>query len=128
MAAAAALCVAPDGFTVAAFAAKVRALTGQSDNAYTTRQAAYDVRKLRAHQLLLKPLHSRHYIVPPDAARTMVAVTALRDHVVAPILAGVHSPRQGPRPATWTAVDRNYETLRIDMQHLFATRNIATAA
>jgi hypothetical protein len=125
LAAAAALSVAPDGFTVADLAAKVHAMTGTD---YSVRQAAYDIKKLRAKQLLLKPPHSRRYHVPPEAARTMSALTVLRDHVIAPILAGVRSPRQGRKPAAWTAVDRDYETLRVDMQTLFQDLGIATAA
>jgi len=37
---------APEGFTVAELTDKVHSMTGQSD--YSTRQAAYDIRKLRA--------------------------------------------------------------------------------
>jgi hypothetical protein len=43
----------------------------------------------------------------------------LRDHVIAPILAGVRTPAWGASPETWTAADRDYETLRIGMQTLF---------
>jgi hypothetical protein len=52
----------------------------------------------------------------------------LRQQVIAPILAGVRSPRQGRKPAHWTAVDRDYETLRINMQTLFNDLAIATTA
>ena len=48
----------------------------------------------------------------------------LRDQVIAPILAGVRSPRPGRKPAHWTLIDRNYETLRIDMQALFRNLGI----
>jgi hypothetical protein len=54
-----------------------------------------------------------------DAARTIAALLALRDHVITPILAGVRSPRMGRKPKIWTAVDRDYENLRIGMQTLF---------
>ena len=55
---------------------------------------------------------------------------ALRDHVIAPILAGVRSPRLGRKPASWTRIDRRYETLRVSMQDLFHDLGItpATAA
>ena len=43
----------------------------------------------------------------------------LRDQVINPILAGVHSPRRGRKPGTWTRTERDYETLRIGMQALF---------
>lgn len=119
LSAALALAPAPNGFTVAQFAAKVHALTGTSDTDYSIRQAAYDLRKLRGKQLLDKPGRTRRYRVPPPSARTIAALLTLRDQVIAPILAGVRSPRIGRKPATWTSVDRHYEKIRIDMQHLF---------
>ncbi len=117
LSAALALTAAPRGFTVAEHAAKVAAMTGQAG--YTIRQAAYDLRKLRAKGLAGKPGRSRRCHIPPDAARTIAALLALRDQVIAPILAGVRSPRMGRKPTTWTAVDRDYEQIRIDMQALF---------
>jgi hypothetical protein len=123
--AALALAAAPAGFTVADFAAKVHALTGQTDGDYTIRQAAYDLRKIRGKHLVDKPGRSRRYHVPPDAARAIAALLTLREHVIAPILAGVRSPRLGRKPAHWTAVDRDYETLRIDMHTLFDHLGIA---
>jgi hypothetical protein len=63
---------------------------------------------------------------PPQAARTIVALLTLRDHIIAPILAGVRSPRMGRKPKIWTTVDRDYETLRIDMQTLFEHVGIQT--
>jgi len=66
--------------------------------------------------------------VPPQAARAIVALSALRDQVVGPILAGVRSPRQGRKPACWTSVDRDYETLRIDMQVLLRDLGIETTS
>jgi hypothetical protein len=117
LAAALALTPAPRGFTVAEFTAKVQAMTGH--DGYTIRQAAYDLRKLRGKGLVEKPPRTRRYHVPFRAARTVAALLALRDQVIAPILAGVRSPRMGRKPAVWTRVDRDYETLRIGMQTLF---------
>jgi len=99
-------------------------MTGQES--YTVRQAAYDLRKLRGKNLTLKPGRSRRYQIPEDAARVIVGLLTLRDHVIAPILAGVRSPRMGRKPATWTAIDRDYETLRISMQALFSDLGIKT--
>src|SRR5262245_21128860 len=124
--AALALPPAPGGFTAAEHAARVRQITGQ--DGYTTRQAGYDLRKLRGKQLLDKPGRTRRYHVPPQAARIIAALLTLRDHVIAPILAGVRSPRMGRKPKIWTAADRRYETLRIDMQDLFRDLGITAAA
>ena len=117
LSAALALAPAPGGFTAGEHAAKVRQMAGHAG--YTTRQAAYDLRKLRGKQLIDKPGRTRRYHVPPAAARTIAALLTLRDHVIAPILAGVRSPRMGRKPAHWTRVDRDYENLRIGMQTLF---------
>ena len=124
LSAALSLAPAPGGFTVAEHAAKVRATPGHEG--YTTRQAAYDLRKLRGKQLISKPGRTRRYHVPADSARVIAALLALRDHVIAPILAGVRSPRTGRKPKIWTAVDRDYENLRIGMQTLFRHVGIDT--
>jgi hypothetical protein len=126
LAAALALAAAPHGFTVAEHAAKAATMTGLTG--YTIRQAAYDLRKLRGKGLAVKPGRTRRYHIPPDAARTIAGLLALRDHVIAPILAGVRSPRPGPRPSTWTRIDRDYKTLRIGMQTLFHDLGIAPIA
>ena len=124
--AALALTPAPNGFTVAQFTAKVHALTGADHCGYTVRQAGYDLRKLRGKQLVDKPGRSRRYHVGAPAARTIAALLTLRDQVIAPILAGLRSPRMGRKPAHWTRVDRDYERLRIDMQTLFSDLAIET--
>jgi hypothetical protein len=126
LAAALALAVAPDGFTVAEFAAKVHALTGQTAADYTLRQAAYDLRKLRGKQLVIKPGRTHRYHVSPQAARTITGLSVLRDHVIAPILAGIGKPRPGRPPATRTRVDRDYQTLRADMRTLLEDLGLST--
>jgi hypothetical protein len=126
LAAALALAPAPHGFTVADFAARVCQMTRQ--DRYTIRQAAYDLRKLRGKNLIGKPSRTRRYHVPPQAARTIAGLLALRNHIIAPILAGIRSPRPGRKPAHWTAIDRDYETLRAGMQTLFNHLGIDTPA
>jgi hypothetical protein len=130
LAAALALAAAPHGFTVAQFTAKAQHLNTHAG--YTIRQGAYDLRKLRGKGLAVKPGRTRRYHIPPEAARTIAALLALRDQVIAPILAGVRTPRRGRKPAHWTRIDRDYETLRIGMQTLFDDLGIkpiaATAA
>ncbi len=126
LSAALALAPAPHGFTVAEFTATVLRLSGQAG--YTIRQGGYDLRKLRGKGLAVKPGHTRRYHIPPDATRTIAALLALRDQVIAPILAGVRSPRMGRKPVHWTRIDRDYETLRIGMQTLFHDLGITSAA
>src|SRR6478736_3681758 len=105
---------------------RVRVMTGQNTTDCSTRHASYDLRKIRGKHLVDKPGRTRRYHVPPEAARTIAALLTLRDHVIAPIIAGVRSPRLGRKPVTWTPVDRDYETLRVDLQTLFTHLGITT--
>jgi len=125
LAAVLALAALPTGFTVAQLAAKIQQMTGQTDGDYTSRQAAYDLKKLRGKGLVVKPGRSRRYHAPPDALRTITALLVLRDQVIRPILAGVRVPRRSRKPKTWTRADQHYETLRIDMKALFTDLGIA---
>jgi hypothetical protein len=124
LAAVLALSAAPGGFTVTDLATKVHTMTGQTG--YTTRQAAYDLRKLRAKNLIVKPGRSRRYHLPPQPARIITALLTLREQVISPILAGIQSPRRGRKPAHWTSIDRDHETLRTQMQTLFHHLGITT--
>jgi hypothetical protein len=124
LAAVLALAAAPGGFSVQDLATKVHTMTGQTT--YTTRQAAYDLRKLRGKELITKPGRSRRYHLPPQPARIITALLALREQVISPILAGIRNPRMGRKPTHWTRVDHDYETLRITMQTLFHDLGITT--
>jgi len=126
LAAVLALASSPTGFTVGELTTKARAMTGQTPADYTVRQAAYDLKKLRGKGLINKRGRSRRYQVQPPAMRAIAALFILRDHVIAPILAGVRSPRLGRKPATWTPVDR-HQQLRIRMQPLFQELGIIAA-
>ena len=126
--AALALAVAPAGFTVAEFTAKVRAMTGQTSEDYSVRQGAYDLRKLRGKQLVIKPRRTRRYHVPELAGRTIAALLTLRDKIIAPLAAGIRTPRRGMPPKNWSTIDRNYETLRRDMKTLLTNLGITTKA
>ena len=110
LAAVLALAASPDGFTVADMTAKVHAMTGQTHATYNTRHAAYDLRKLRGKQLVGKPVRTRRYYLPGPAARTISALLTLRDHVIAPILAGVQIRRHDHVPARLTPSTRTTNT------------------
>jgi hypothetical protein len=83
LAAVLALAAAPNGFTVAAFTAQVHPATGQTDTDYTTRQGAYELRKLRGKQLITQPRRTRRYQIPAPAARTIATLLTQGHCVVA---------------------------------------------
>jgi len=104
--------------------AKVRATTGRTG--YTTRQAAYDLKKLRGKHLVDKPGRTRRYHVQPTAVRAVTAVLTLREKVIAPLVAGVRDDLDHT-PGTCTRIDRDYQRLRADMRVLFDNLGITTA-
>jgi hypothetical protein len=101
LSAALALAAAPRGFTGAEHAAKVQHLDRQAG--YTARQAADDLRKLRGKGPGVKPARTRRYHIPPTQARTIAALLAFRDQVIASILAGSAAPAADANPRTGPA-------------------------
>ena len=55
-----------------------------------------------------------------------MALRRLRYQFIAPIFAGIRSPKMGRKPAHWTRVDRDYERIRIKTQALFNDLAIET--
>jgi len=98
LSAALALATAPRGFTVADFTAKVQAMTGQAS--YTTRQAGYDIRRLRGKNLAERPGGSRCYLVSPPGRvhHRRPAYPARPNHRP--------DPRRGPQPPPWPQTRR----------------------
>jgi len=118
------LCTAPDGFTVAEVAAKVRERSGWNENQYSARHAAYDLAKLRGKNLIDRPVHSHRFNADPTGMRTMCAYLLLREQVIKPLLAGVTRPRGRP-PKTVHPIDQHYIRLREEMHATFETLGLA---
>ena len=129
-----ALAPAPRGFTVGELAAKVQQVAGPVID-YGARRAAYDLKKLRAKELVSRLGRSRRYEVPAPALRTIAALVVLRDKVLKPLLAALANPlapnpaarRQGRPPKTWRPIDDHYQTLRITMHALLGELHVARA-
>jgi hypothetical protein len=120
-----ALAPAPAGFTAVHFRAKVQSMSGQSDADYMLRQAAYDLKKLPAKDLLTNLGRSRRYQLSPPSMCAITALLVLREHVVGPLLAGARTPARPSRPPTLTIIDQHYLQLQLDMQPLFHELGIA---
>ena len=118
-----ALAARPRGFTASQLAAEVQS-HGQA--LYGPRRATYDLKKLRAKQLVRKVERTRRYEATPHGARALSALLVLRDKVIKPLLAAACQPqRRGRPPSNLTAVDQHYHTLRGTMSELFEQLAIA---
>jgi hypothetical protein len=119
------LACGPHGFTAGDVADRVRSTAGMTDSNYDARRAAYDIKKLRGKDFLNKLPHSRRYLVPPHALRTIAALVILREKLLRPMLAAVHKPRISHPPRNCTPIDQHYENLRQDMFTLMQDLRIA---
>ena len=119
------MAASPNGFKVADVADKVREILNIGPEAYTARQAAYDIRKLRGKNLVYKIEHSRRYRVSPAGLRAMTALLVLREKVIKPLLAGAGEPRGDQKPKNQHPIDAQYEALQHQMLNLFELIGIA---
>lgn len=118
-----ALSPAPRGFCLTDLQAKVHAMTGR--HSYTKREAAYDLKKLRAKQLVAKLGRSRRYQVVPAGIRAITALLILRNEVIKPLLAGVKTSSPCSKPPISTLIDQRYDKVRTDIQSVFEELGIA---
>lgn len=114
-----ALSTSPTGFTASELACKARNLGGLSDPAYTARQAAYDIKKLRGKQWVQRKGNSRRYELLPVGLRAMAALVVIRDDVIKPLLAAQCGLKPGRRPTQTAPIDAHYAALRHQMRDLF---------
>jgi hypothetical protein len=119
-----ALCTSPNGFKAGELAATVRSLGGPSVQ-YTVRQAGYDIRKLRAKNILQKPPRNNRYRPSASGLRALATVVLLRAKVIRPLLASECRLRSGAPPKQPVLIDRHYRALQREMRELFTTIGIA---
>jgi hypothetical protein len=114
-----ALAPSPNGFAVSELAAKVCQILSLAPHLYSTRQAAYDLKKLRTKQLVQKLPHSRRYTPTDIGLSAISALLVLREKVVRPVLAGAGKPKQGPKPKNPTPLDETYRAIQALFRQLF---------
>lgn len=113
------------GITSAELAAKVNEIQTTTATPYTVRQAAYDIKKFRAKNMIDKPPYKRRYTLTEEGLRSIVALHILRDKVIEPLLAHGGNRKTGRRSDTETSLDNHYRALQTKMQQLFTELGIA---
>jgi len=95
------------------------------ESAYGTRQAAYDIKKLRGKPMVQKRPRSRRYEALPEGLRVMAALVLLRDKVIKPVLAAHCDLRCRPKLKNPTPIDARYDALQHNMRDLLTELGIA---
>jgi CRISPR/Cas system-associated endoribonuclease Cas2 len=104
----------------------VQQRAGRSLKAYSSRNAAYDLAKLKGKKLVHRVKGSRRYKAEPSGVQSMCAYLILRDKVIKPLLAGVVRPF-GRAPKVQAPVDQHYIRLREELNRTFETIGLAPA-
>ena len=93
-----ALALRPAGFTSRDLRHYLAPQLGKTPEDMTSGQISYDLRRLRAHQIIERIPHSRSYQVTEDGLTTALFLTRLAQRLVIPGLAQLTDP--GPPPGT----------------------------
>lgn len=115
-----ALAAQPRGFTAGQVAEHVACTL---DQPYHSRQAAYDLKKLRGKDLVVRIGKSKRYEPSEQGLRVLVGVLTLRDKVLQPLLANSCNLKVGRKPLNRHFLDPHYETLQRGMRELFRALN-----
>lgn len=114
-----ALAPTPNGFAASDLAAKVRGILGDSAPHYAARHAAYDLKKLRAKQLVQKLGNSRKYAPTTSGLSALAALTLLREKVIKPVLAAAARPQPVAKPDSQNPLDLLYQSIQLLFHQLF---------
>ena len=93
-----ALALRPAGFTSRDLRHHLAPQLGKTPEDMTSGQISYDLRRLRAHQIIERIPHSRSYQVTADGLTTALFLTRLAQRLLIPGLAQLTDP--GPPPGT----------------------------
>lgn len=117
-----ALSPSPEGFSSVELSERVSQILGIG---YSARQAAYDLKKLRAKNLVRFAKRRPRYEPAPEGLRTITALLVLREKVIKPILTGAPRKRRGQPPPNPTPIDHHYDRLQHDLRELFDELGLA---
>jgi len=115
----------PRGFTASDLAETVRHTAGGVFSGYTTRQASYDLKKLRGQQLVESRPRSRRYTTPRQALRSIAAFIVLREKVLRPLLANAGRPPTRRTRSKPSQAEIHYAHIQQEMEQLFEVIGIA---
>ena len=123
--AALAMAASPGTFTASGLARQVCSATGQTSSQYGPGRAAYDLKKLRAKNMIERVGKTRRYQATPYGLKAIAALLVLRAQVIQPLLASSmnRTPSRGAQNPT--PLDQCYASLRTHMHGLFQHLGIA---
>jgi len=122
-----ALATKSTGFAISDLAKQVQQATGWDHHIYGPRQAAYDLLKLRAKQVVVKLDHTRRYIVQKAQLQTIATLVLLREKVIKPLFAASRSTIGDLNDRHITKTDQHYLILQRELRDALTTMGLAAS-
>jgi hypothetical protein len=120
-----ALSPSPGGFTASELASQVRVLSKQTESEYSSRRAAYDLKKLRGKKVVRRIGQTRRYESIATGLRAMTALLVLRNKAIKPLLAAAQGLRPSRGAQNPSQIDFHYDTIRTAMCGVFQELGLA---
>ena len=120
-----ALAPVPHGFSASDLARNVSAIRGSRASGYTRRQAAYDLKKLRAKNFISKIEGTRRYELLPQGLATLTAIDLIYNKTIKPLLTAAQTRAHAPQFQPRTQIDVHYSNILNEIQHLFHALGMA---
>jgi DNA-binding transcriptional ArsR family regulator len=121
-----ALSSCPEGFTLEQLGQQVRERMGWNRGKYDRRQAAYDLKKLRAKGLIAKRKKSRRYNANPESVGLLCGMATVHDRVLVPVLTIMsRGQKRGTLQSDPHPLDHHYEQIRIAAQEILRQYGVA---
>lgn len=120
-----ALAPAPTGFTASQLADQVKERFAHLFPDYSPRQAAYDLKKMRAKNLVTRIGKSRKYKPTTTGLQAISALIVLRDNIIKPVLAGAGKTKRGPKPKDPSLLDELFAAVHQAFRKLLLEFNFA---
>jgi hypothetical protein len=115
----------PQGFTLGDLAGQVRRLGGRTLCGYTTRQAAYDLSKIRAKGYAERIERTRRHRPVLPAFQQIAALLIVREKLLKPLASGFAPGRAANAPNDPAPIDEHYRNLRHHLQNALNALGLA---
>jgi hypothetical protein len=113
------------GFSISDLASQLRRATGWDDSTYGSRQAAYDLLKLRSKGVVTKIDGTRRYIVHKVKLQTIATLVMLRENVLKPLFtASNKSAQEIMNTQPTNPIDQHYLNIQREILATFQTMGL----
>ena len=120
-----ALAVRPGGYKVADVAEMMKTKMKKS---YTTRQAAYDMRKLRGKKMIEKIEGTTKYRTTKKGMETIIAILVLTQKTIPAVLSAINNDKLSENPEQLSTIDWNIIKIRESIKEINQQNGIKIAA